>query len=130
VLSNRLFVRKAHDRIGIADVNLLWIRAGRGKVYSKRTLKPRREHLCVLGLAVRGDAAENANFSGAAFGNEKITVGSGAYQARLIEAGGVQLNFESGIRQALAATRFRGAAQVEGYSLLTVWQKQRADRRA
>ena len=53
------------------------------------------ENLRLLGLALGGDSAEDANVARFAFGDEKIAIGRGADQAWIIESGRVLLHFEA-----------------------------------
>ena len=46
-------------------------------------------------LAVRADAAEDLDFAGGAFSEEEVAVGREADEARVVEAGGVELNLEA-----------------------------------
>ena len=49
----------------------------------------------LLRLAVRVDAAEDLDLAGFAFGEEEVAVGRGAHEARIVEAGGVELDLEA-----------------------------------
>jgi hypothetical protein len=48
-----------------------------------------------LRLAVGADAAEDLDFAGFAFGEEEVAVGREANEARIVEAGGVELDLEA-----------------------------------
>ena len=48
-----------------------------------------------LRLAVGADAAKDLDLAGLAFGQEQIAVGREAQQARIVEAGGIELDLEA-----------------------------------
>ena len=53
-------IGEAHDGVGVADVDPLRIRAGRIKRDAEGAIESGGEDFCLLGLAVGGDAAEDA----------------------------------------------------------------------
>ena len=81
-----IFVRDANDGVRVADIDPLGIVSRRIESDAVRTVKAFNEDEDFFGLAVAGDSAENFDFAAAAFRQEKITVRSGADQARIVEA--------------------------------------------
>src|ERR1035437_1486772 len=87
-----ILIREAYYRIGVSYVDPFRFRAGRIEVDAERLVESGGENLCLLRAAIRSDATENLNLTGAAFGQEKIAIGRGPNQAREIESAGVELH--------------------------------------
>ena len=107
-------IREAHHRVRVANIDPLRIRPRRIEVDAKRLIKAGGKNLRLLGLAVGGDSAKDANVARLAFGDEKIAIGRGADQAGIVESGRVLLHFEAGrnLRPRVLRTRhnFRAIA--------------------
>ena len=67
-------------------------------------------------LAVGVDAAKDSDLAGVAFGEEEIAIGRDADEARIVEAGGVELDLESLGRDGpgVGGARNDGGAVVDG----------------
>ena len=90
-----ILIRKAHDGVGVANINPLRIWTGRIERDAVGLLQSGGEGFGLLRLAVRRDSAEDQNFTGIAFGEKIISIGRGGYEPRIIEVGGVLLNLET-----------------------------------
>src|SRR5580658_7407620 len=73
-----ILVRKAHDRISVADVNIFRIRPWRIKSNAKWPGKPGRKSPGCLGFPVGSDAAEHQYAPGPAFCQKQVSIRRGA----------------------------------------------------
>src|ERR1700675_118643 len=83
-----VLIRKARDGVGVANVDPLRIGSRRVEIDAKWAIQAGDENFRLLGLALGGDSAENAEVAGAAVCNEKIAIGLGPTQGGLIQAAG------------------------------------------
>ncbi len=90
-----VLIGEAHDAVGVADVDVLRIRARGIESDAEWLVQAVGERRSLLRLAVGRDAAKDSDFSGCAFGEKEVAVGSDAEQAGIVETGGVKLDFEA-----------------------------------
>jgi hypothetical protein len=90
-----VLVRETDDRVGVADVDVLRVRAAgiEGDAEGQHQALGKDRNL--LWLAVGGDAAKDPDYAGSALGQKDVAVGSGAQLARVVETRGVQLDLEA-----------------------------------
>lgn len=89
-------VPEAHDRAGVADIQILRVGAGRIERQSERLVQPIGEDAVELRLAVPIRVAQDAHAAGLALRHEQIAVGRGDDLARVVQAGGKLLDLEPG----------------------------------
>ena len=109
-------VIEADDFVGVADVDELRIGAAGIEGDAEGLVKAGGEDGGFFGLAVGADAAEDLDFAGLAFGEEDVAVGSGAEEARVVEAGGIELHLKAfgRDRPGVVGTRNDVGAVVDG----------------
>ena len=88
-------IREAHDCIGVADVNVFGIGAEWIEGDAERLVEIGGKDGDLLRLAIGIDAAKDFDFAALTFGKEQIAIGGEANEARVIEIGGVELDFET-----------------------------------
>src|ERR1700691_1351614 len=76
-----ILVRKAHNRIRIANVNIFRIGPWRIKSNAKWSSKSGRKSFGCLGFSVGSNAAEQQYAPGPAFCHKQIAIGRGANQS-------------------------------------------------
>ena len=87
-------IRETHYRVHVGDVHPLRIyfrieRDAKGRIQS------RGEDFHPSGLALFGDSAQHLDVAAVGFSQEKIAVGSGPDDARIVQPGRIQLHFEA-----------------------------------
>ncbi len=90
-----VLVGEAHDAVGVADVNPLRIGSEGIKRDAEGLMQAGGEDGDLLRLAVRADAAKDLDLAGFALGQKQVAVGRDANEARIVEAGGVEVHLEA-----------------------------------
>ena len=94
-------IRKAHHRVGVANVNPLRIWSWRVEGDAERHLKTGSKGFRLGCRTVFIHAAQDFDLAGITLRHEEVSIGSSADKAGPIRAGGIDFDFESrqGLRQ-------------------------------
>src|SRR6185437_2818803 len=88
-------IGKAHDAVGVSDIDPLRVVAARKKRNPERRAKTVGEYFVGRGLYRAVGGTENADTAGARFGHEDIAVGRNADDARAAQALREQFDLEA-----------------------------------
>ena len=90
-----ILVGEAHDGVRVSNVDPLRMRAVGIKRDAEGLVQALGEDRRFFWISLRVDAAENLDFACGALGEEEVAVGREANEARIVETGGVELDFEA-----------------------------------